>query len=1129
MATTTTITKLLFRRGNDADRIQTILASGEPGFALDTGRVWIGDGATPGGIPVIAAADHHLNYVDDTGAVNGNFSRQKLDLNTAGLSATLAGDRTVPSYASAPKLFHPADRDIISNYPLQLTGLNDGSGNSIEFTSDNPNNSFYIGRSNPGLINIGDVILLDTVSKTLSLQAGGTLNFAASAVKFADSDVTVFEDKSVDLNVPIVSGNIIGPGVGAAINATAEETGHYYGHMGVLSAGKVAVKADKSFEGWNTVQVRPPVYDPDWADRSTGVRDRLQGTITTDTAPPMPRLALWNNRNLTAPSEASDWVGADRHDDDQGNAIPWNSTNQYSCKNINIRSVRPADGQTSVYVNAAGVTIAGYGDVSGRSSGNDAWDGDVDLVFETGLMVYGPGDRDLQPGFNAYAINQSLDSMAYPTFQGLRIEGPNASPIGVESGGTGNDSFTKGRALRSSTVSPTGPLEEIEAAYNNTNIIGVNSSGHHVGATVSLTPADWFAAPPQSNGNISITSKFVPNGTTAPGGHHQMPVQVKQMFFDKYSAIVTDGQTTRPQRFDSQLKLSGDQTNVTTEVNPAGNMGGSAAADSSGIYQWSETSGPLDTVTFNHVEHAVEGNAFDLGAKSGDVSTIVCGVGNAQGSANGGINGNGVVVGDITINKGGHIRDIAPKDLDQRFAQIFHIGTQAQRSGGTILSPGNAGSGSPGLFNFDITQGIGGVSPSSDTRTQGWLGAGNSVTFDAQIIDAIQFNDYGTVKSITIRDLGDYIYGRHQIASILDKVSDTVDAIYVELGNRLHRTQNSNTTGTITTSWLQGSKVQFGYTTSATTSLYEDSDEFFIASSKQIDLTGPSVDIRANGNTGTTADDGRLLVEANQQRFYASNEHVCTLNSSGITMQSGNMISGQGNHHVVASLAEASRSVRVYETDSNLSCSLMFKNDRVEDSDTYETVYADAELYYNPGTNTLHSPFYTGDGRHLDMSNNDTIPPSVELETASTGSFNVVLCQSNRNKIYDKTNLMTVDAGTGSLNVAGDIIAFSSFSDRRLKKNITTLNSYESLQKVLALSGVTYEWKGAPERGEKIGLIAQEVEEVVPQVISESPRGDDMSKTYKRVDYEALVPLLVESIKELTSKVEYLEAKLDNK
>ena len=51
MATTTTITKILFRRGNDADRVKTILASGEPGFALDTGRIFIGDGATPGGLP----------------------------------------------------------------------------------------------------------------------------------------------------------------------------------------------------------------------------------------------------------------------------------------------------------------------------------------------------------------------------------------------------------------------------------------------------------------------------------------------------------------------------------------------------------------------------------------------------------------------------------------------------------------------------------------------------------------------------------------------------------------------------------------------------------------------------------------------------------------------------------------------------------------------------------------------------------------------------------------------------------------------------------------------------------------------------------------------------------------------
>ena len=80
MATTTTITKLLFRRGNDADRKKTILASGEPGFALDTGRFFIGDGSTPGGHPIVQTGPWHINYIDEIGTVDGDYSRQFLDI-----------------------------------------------------------------------------------------------------------------------------------------------------------------------------------------------------------------------------------------------------------------------------------------------------------------------------------------------------------------------------------------------------------------------------------------------------------------------------------------------------------------------------------------------------------------------------------------------------------------------------------------------------------------------------------------------------------------------------------------------------------------------------------------------------------------------------------------------------------------------------------------------------------------------------------------------------------------------------------------------------------------------------------------------------------------------------------------
>ena len=84
---------------------------------------------------------------------------------------------------------------------------------------------------------------------------------------------------------------------------------------------------------------------------------------------------------------------------------------------------------------------------------------------------------------------------------------------------------------------------------------------------------------------------------------------------------------------------------------------------------------------------------------------------------------------------------------------------------------------------------------------------------------------------------------------------------------------------------------------------------------------------------------------------------------------------------------------------------------------------------------------------------------------------------------------------------------------------------------MLALESVSFEWKHAPERGEQIGLIAQQVEEVVPQVVHEADRysDNDQETKYKRVDYDKIVPLLVDSIKVLTARIEELEAKLEDK
>ena len=112
---------------------------------------------------------------------------------------------------------------------------------------------------------------------------------------------------------------------------------------------------------------------------------------------------------------------------------------------------------------------------------------------------------------------------------------------------------------------------------------------------------------------------------------------------------------------------------------------------------------------------------------------------------------------------------------------------------------------------------------------------------------------------------------------------------------------------------------------------------------------------------------------------------------------------------------------------------------------------------------------------------------------------------------------------------SSDIVAFNSFSDERLKKDIKDLDGEESLNKIEQLQGVTYKWKDQEERGEQIGLVAQQVEPHIPQVVKEQGRletdDDGPLPKYKQVEYDKLVPLLIESVKQLSARVAELESK----
>ena len=112
----------------------------------------------------------------------------------------------------------------------------------------------------------------------------------------------------------------------------------------------------------------------------------------------------------------------------------------------------------------------------------------------------------------------------------------------------------------------------------------------------------------------------------------------------------------------------------------------------------------------------------------------------------------------------------------------------------------------------------------------------------------------------------------------------------------------------------------------------------------------------------------------------------------------------------------------------------------------------------------------------------------------------------------------------GDLHVEGDVIAYSTtISDERLKHDIEPIE--DALSKVNTLRGCTFTY--TPDGKKSAGLIAQDVEKVLPSAVSEStlPLKIDDGKEYKVLQYDQTIGLLVEAIKELTAKVEELENK----
>ena len=136
---------------------------------------------------------------------------------------------------------------------------------------------------------------------------------------------------------------------------------------------------------------------------------------------------------------------------------------------------------------------------------------------------------------------------------------------------------------------------------------------------------------------------------------------------------------------------------------------------------------------------------------------------------------------------------------------------------------------------------------------------------------------------------------------------------------------------------------------------------------------------------------------------------------------------------------------------------------------------------------------------------------------------------------YGGTTALATLWGNGNLAVTGEVTAY--FSDSRLKDNIAVIS--DAVDKVKQIRGVYYnasdaavELLGEDKTVQKVGLLAQEVEAVLPNVIRPAPfdvGSDGVSKSgenYLTLQYERVIPLLVQAIKEQQTQIELLEARI---
>jgi hypothetical protein len=432
------------------------------------------------------------------------------------------------------------------------------------------------------------------------------------------------------------------------------------------------------------------------------------------------------------------------------------------------------------------------------------------------------------------------------------------------------------------------------------------------------------------------------------------------------------------------------------------------------------------------------------------------------------------------------------------------IGSTAQRPQGTSARPGHI------RYNTDLKQ-FEGYNETSWGTLGGVEALANTSNFAANVIFAS--NDGKTL----------YVNSSFRF----NPSTNTLTA-GIFTGNLNGAAVVANTVNVATTSAAIAFKVPFANTTVSTTGNYnllQDSEATFTYNPSTNTLTAGIFSGNLNGaaniantvNVATSSAASAFKVPfANTTASATGNynllqdsEATFTYNPSTNTLTAGIFSGNLNGASVVAN------TVNVATSSASSNFKVSFVNTTASATGNYTLLQdSEATFTYNPSTNTLTAGIFSGNlngAPNVAVANTDNEFKVLFANTTAntTGNYNL---------LQDSETTFTYNPSTSTLT-AGN---FNSTSDIRVKENIRIIP--DALEKLDILSGYLFNFIGQP--SDSAGLLAQELQEVLPQCVTEV-------NGILHVNYSGALALLLQGFKEyrnyMDNNIEYLESRLDER